>query len=142
MTNSTDLIERLTELDGKRTPGEWEYYSSEFITVEPECCGRPSGESCCGEPIACPVPFNIHDEANGEFVLALANEALPALIASKEREDALQADNERLREALKNACESLEYLDREMHEGPRPYSPGPYAKQAAKHRQALGGSHD
>jgi len=99
------LIERLEELDAKRTGGHWWVNHDGCIGIsEPD------------EPGAtCFIPLGVLDtsdipraEANGEYIQTLANEALPALKAAQAEIDRLQAREAELVEAINVAVEHLE----------------------------------
>lgn len=79
----TDLITRLKELDGKRTPGEWTVAKIHGRRFDIDAREARGISAFVGERFS-----NFDDAA---FITTLANEGLPAL-------EAMKAENKRLRE--------------------------------------------
>jgi hypothetical protein len=92
----TDLIERLKELDAKRTRGAWEFFGHSE-NGEKEWGVQSRTQEAINDPECVASEISEND---ARFIDALANESLPALIAAQEREKADKAEIARLREAL------------------------------------------
>lgn len=144
MTNPTDLIERLTELDGKRTPGEWSYIGEEhddFVIFAGDEYVTNIGNTRLSslELKEGAVAFDVNDQANALFITTLANEALPAL-------EAMKAEIERLREALKPFAKLDQRGDPFSWKDDRPVygrnNTQVTTEDFRRARQALGDSHD
>lgn len=98
MTQDTikPLIERLEELDAKRTPGDWGFHKAlPLVWVEADEDGSPED-------------FHVAEtkrDIDARFIATFANEALPALKAAQAEIDRLQAREAELVEALKPFAE-------------------------------------